>query len=222
MSSRIRSEEYQGDTGPARPTSQKGSPLSLTAGHGGLDPPSPGDTGTREGTAHRRVRWGRPSAQKSDSKVDSAPWASAESAHETSIRAPDRFRTAGRPLAARHAPSLATPEGGGESNARGVRGPGSASGSEPRITTSSTSSPARVDLHAAGERKAVIVPPRLGTASRSQQVPRALELRATIRDGENMHDVSVTQADWIGFDHFRHGASPDLIVALCLRQHLGH
>ena len=94
VSSRIRSEEYQGDTGPARPTSQKGSPLSLTAGHGGLDPPSPGDTGTREGTAHRRVRWGRPSAQKSDSKVDSAPWASAESAPETSVRVPDQFSTA--------------------------------------------------------------------------------------------------------------------------------
>jgi hypothetical protein len=30
----------------------------------------------------------------------------------------------------------------------------------------------------------------------------------------------VTRADWDGFNHARHGASPDLVVALCLL-HLG-
>ncbi len=31
----------------------------------------------------------------------------------------------------------------------------------------------------------------------------------------------VTRADWDGFNHARHGSSPDLVVALCLQQHLG-
>ena len=78
-----------------------------------------------------------------------------------------------------------------------------------------------VDLFAVRERGTVVAPPRLGTVSRSQQEPLVLELRAAVRYGERMHYVSITQADWTGFDHFRHGASPDLIVALCLRQHLG-
>ena len=48
-----------------------------------------------------------------------------------------------------------------------------------------------------------------------------VEFRAVVCDGERIHHVPVTQDDWTGFDHFRHGASPDLIVALCLRRHLG-
>ena len=110
VSSRICSEEFQGDTGPVRPTSGQGSILYWKAEYGRLDPP--GDSGTRGGTAHRSVRWGRPSVQKSDSEADSALRASAESDKETGVRPPGQFR-AGRPLAVQHTPSLATPEGGG-------------------------------------------------------------------------------------------------------------
>ena len=191
------------------------SSLSLKTVHGGLDPPY--GTGTREGTAHRSVRWGRPSAPTRAYKADLAPRASAESVHGTDVRPPDQSR-AGRPLAVRHPPPLVLPEGGGESNVRGVRGLGSASGSEPRCATSS---PARVDLYAARERGNIVAPLRLGTESRSQQVLSEPEFRAVVRDGASVHNVPVTLTDWTGFDHFRHGASPDLIVALCLRRLLG-
>jgi hypothetical protein len=50
------------------------------------------------------------------------------------------------------------------------------------------------------------------------QVP--LEAQVRIRKGRQQHIVSVSRTDWDGFDHFRHGASPDLVVALCLLQHL--
>jgi hypothetical protein len=41
-----------------------------------------------------------------------------------------------------------------------------------------------------------------------------------IRKGRQQYIVSVSRADWDGFDNLRHGASPDLVVALCLLQHL--
>ena len=69
---------------------------------------SQGDPGTRGGTAHRSVRWGRPSAQNTNFTAASAPGASAESAHGADVRPPDHSR-AGRPLAVRHSPPLATP-----------------------------------------------------------------------------------------------------------------
>jgi hypothetical protein len=107
VTSRIRSEESQGKTA---------SPLYLKAEHGRLDPP--GDNGTRGGTAHRSVRWGRPSGQKIDSKADSSPWASAESAHGDRCEATNQISFAlDGPW---HTPPRAPPEGGGGGGLRRV------------------------------------------------------------------------------------------------------
>ena len=81
---------------------------SEEADRGGLD--SQGDPGTRGGTAHRSVRWGRPSAH-TNFTADSAPGASAESAHGTDVRPPGQSR-AGRPFGCPAPPPLAAPEGG--------------------------------------------------------------------------------------------------------------
>ena len=39
-----------------------------------------------------------------------------------------------------------------------------------------------------------------------------------VHTGSAVHSVPVTQTDWYGLDHDRHGPCPDLVVGLCLRQ----
>jgi hypothetical protein len=114
-------------------------------------------------------------------------------------------------------PSLAAPERAGGSEARDGQGSGSARRDGTR-NSSSTSSPDLPDLDS---REAVSASPRLGTASRLPQVQVPLETRARVLHDRQQYRVPVSRADWDGLDHARLGASPDLIVALCLRQHLG-
>jgi hypothetical protein len=226
LSSRIPAAEYPCDKGSDPPASERTDPLHLRVVHGGRGPRD--DIGSRGGTAHRSVRWGWPPAQNRVTETGPArrQTSSAALAHPShlpwaSVRLPvsDRFH-AGWPSAVRQPPSLATPEGGGGSNARDGRGSGSAS---LRRTWNTSSSPpgAQADLYPARDRGTLVAPPCLGTESTLQQVPLLLESRAAVWHGEREYAVSVSQADWDGFDHVRHGASPDLVVALCLRQHRG-
>jgi hypothetical protein len=97
-----------------------------------------------------------------------------------------------------HDPSLAAPERAGGSEARDGQGSGSARRDHTR-TSSSTSSPDLPDLDS---REAVSASPRLGTASRLPQVQVPLEVRALILNDRQQHRVSVSRADWDGFDHF--------------------
>jgi hypothetical protein len=146
-------------------------------------------------------------------------------------------------------PPLAMPEGGGGADARGGQGSGGGSLLRTRSTSSvarpglnatqdqgaiSTGAGAQGTSHsqtpprtwraplAQGRDKA---PPRAGAEQWPPQVEPPSESQlvshALVHHGQERHAVTVTRADWEGFDHARHGASPDLVVALCLRQHLG-
>ena len=163
-----------------------------------------GRANDRGGTDHRSVRWGRPGAMTTGGERTAAA---------KGLASTERNGTGLGP----RDPSLALPERAGGSEARDGQGSGSARRDRTR-TSSSTSSPDLPDLDS---REAVSASPRLGTASRLLQVQVPLEASALVLNDRQQHRVSVSRADWDGFDHFRHGASPDLIVALCLRQHLG-
>jgi len=206
LSFRIPAEEFQCVDGSALPTGEQVDPFHLRVVHGGRGPRD--DIGGRGGTTHRSVLWGKPPAQKRDSEAGPAR-------RQTS--------SAERPSAVRHTPPMAMPEEGGGFNARGGQGSGRASLCRIRSALSSTSSPpaAQADLYPARVRGTVVSPPRLGTVSTRQQVPLVHEPRAVVWRGERGYTLPVTRDDWDGFDHFRHGPSPDLVMALCLRQHLG-
>ena len=195
----------------------------------------------RGGTAHRSVRWGRPVARILDHGGGGPRHLHGHAWHghvqdppqSGTPRAPDQeLQAGGSELTAPHCngleardpslapperdPSLATPEGGEGSEAR--EGLGSRVARRNRVRTSSaTSSPDRPDLVSRG---AAPASSPLGTASQLPMMQVPLEVQVLIRKGRQQHIVSVSRADWVGFDHFRHGASPDLVVALCLRQHL--
>ena len=157
--------------------------------------------------------------------------------------------SAGWPSATQRTPPLARPEGGEGANARGGQGSGEGSLLRMRSTSPvarpglnatqdqgaiSTGTGAQGPSHsptpsrtwraplAQGRDKA---PPRPGAEQRLPQAGPPTESRsashALVHHGQERHAVTVTRADWEGFDHARHGASPDLVVALCLRQHLG-
>ena len=181
---------------------------------------SAGSAEDRGGTAHRSVRWGRPGTMTSGwgggAPQNRALDSQGAPCHE--LRAEESASTEqnGTGLGPRD-PSLATPERAGGSEARDGLGSGSAR----RNRTSTSSSSSSSDLPDLDSREAVSASPRLGTASRCGQVQVPPEARVRILSERQQHFVPVSRADWDGFDHSRHGASPDLIVALCLRQHLG-
>ena len=183
-----------------------------------------GDRGRGGGTAHRRVCWGRPNPSLNDSRP--APvrdqYGPAQVLGKSFLDRSD----VGRPLAIRHPPhpqppSLAEPERGGQSNIHDWQGVGANLG---RMWNSSlpTSSLARGDLYVKRARGADVEPPRVGTEMRPLQISTTsvLGLRVTVRTGKESRAVPVTQRDWYGLDHNRHGPCPDLVVALCLRQNL--
>jgi hypothetical protein len=46
-------------------------------------------------------------------------------------------------------------------------------------------------------------------------------VKVLVRDQRDQILLEISRSDWDGFDHAVHGASPDLIVGLCLRKRLG-
>lgn len=119
-------------------------------------------------------------------------------------------------------PSLVEPEREGQSNLHNWQGEGGASLGRMRNSSSPRPSLARGDLYAERARGDDVEPPRFGTEGRSQLISaaRALGVRVNVRTGGGVRSVPVTQTDWYGLDHDRHGPCPDLVVALCLRQSL--
>lgn len=69
------------------------------------------------------------------------------------------------------------------------------------------------------------VPPTDPSARASQfgefSPPETESVQVLVRDQRDLILLEISRSDWDGFDHTRHGASPDLIVGLCLRKRLG-
>jgi hypothetical protein len=75
------------------------------------------------------------------------------------------------------------------------------------------------------------LPPRPLSGVTTDPGVRASQSGASGRDSESIQILArdqrdhvlldIIRSDWDGFDHLRHGASPDLIVGLCLRKRLG-
>jgi hypothetical protein len=75
------------------------------------------------------------------------------------------------------------------------------------------------------------LPPRLPFCITTDPGVRASQSGASGRDSESIQIfvsdqrdhvlLDIIRSDWDGFDHLRHGPSPDLIVGLCLRKRLG-
>ena len=224
--------EFHRDHGAALWDSERAGPLSvrMVSGMQSLE------VGASEkgGTAHRTVLWGRPCTTDlgDEARASRGQISSAISASQQLAGAPVLGRQstglgstgqhcAGRPSAVRCKPSLEIPERGGGTEARDGQGSGNACRNRMRSTPSSMSSSARRDPDLAQDWGTVSAPSCSGAALRPPQVQLPSESHVVVRRGQQQHTVSITQADWDGFDHLRHGASPDLVVALCLRQHLG-
>ena len=69
------------------------------------------------------------------------------------------------------------------------------------------------------------VPPTVPGARASQfgafSPPETESVQVLVRDQRDQILLEISRSDWDGFDHTRHGASPDLIVGLCLRKRIG-
>ena len=187
------------------------------------------------GTVHRVVRWGHPPGAAQGYGRDRAGASRSQRGEKvgmspSSVAAADRDR-AGWPSATQRNPPLASPEGGGGANARGGQGSGGGSLCRTWHTPSLARPGLRQDQGATstgpgaqgkGRDK---TPPRPGAAQWSPQAELPPESWSTsyalVYDGQEECAVPVNEADWDEFNHTRHGPSPDLVVALCLRQHLG-
>ena len=138
-------------------------------------------------------------------------------------------------LAARPPFSLASPAGEGGSDPRGEAGRGAAgrhrmeSARPSSRRTSPTPWAGTEDMPAISPlRPGAPLPPRppsgvttdpgvqSGASGRDSE-----SIQVLLRDQRDHVLLEIIRSDWDGFDHLRHGASPDLIVGLCLRKRLG-
>jgi hypothetical protein len=141
-------------------------------------------------------------------------------------------------LAARPPFSLASPAGEGRVDPRGEAGRGAAgrlrmeSACASSRRTSSTPWAGTEDKPAISPlRPGAPLPPRLPFCVTTDPGVRASQSGASGSDSESIQVLvrdqrdhvllDIIRSDWDGFDHLRHGASPDLIVGLCLRKRLG-
>jgi hypothetical protein len=180
------------------------------------------------GTAHRTVLWGRhvttvlgedASAEDASAQTSSAVSASQQLAGAPVMEGRSTWsgltgqHCTGRPSAVRCNPSLEIPERGGTEACDG-QGLGNVRRIRMRSMPSSTSSSsARQDLDLVQGHGTVSAPSCPGAAMQPPQVQWLSESQVVVvRRGKQQHSVSVTKADWNGFDHLRH-----LVVALSLQ-----
>ena len=166
----------------------------------------------------------------------SAVWAGQRTEPTRRVLPTLQYNTRGGP-AARPPSSLASPAGEGRVDPRGEAGRG-ASGRH-RMQSACPASLRTFSMPGAGdEDKPTFTPLRPGAppprppsvlttdpgvrASQSGAAGRESEsVQILVRDQRDHVLLDISRSDWDGFDHLRHGASPDLIVGLCLRKRLG-
>lgn len=123
--------------------------------------------------------------------------------------------------------SLAAPAAPRETQPRGTTSPGT------RASTPATASSqiASVPMKKQGKATVVVASPPLGASPPPGQTPAAAEGTSRLCHGESVRvllrghreqvALRVSQQDWLRIDPLGVESSPDLVVALCLRQHLG-